>query len=216
MKLIAHWQPRGHTRAPSFKTVTVPADGTYDAYVISDPMVTRETALRRGFLTFAPLRTHALEREVPKMSRRRSPVASLVLSAFITLSMLVLPVRSAFADGQVLELPQVSSAAVASPTTSDDYLAPQTPVSRHRSNRQQVADETPPPGVGSLADYMHQSDEDSSPYPASAGAMSMSPAAVGFDTSGDRSATVNNVILGALALGLFAYEIHAAHQHHRR
>jgi hypothetical protein len=61
---------------------------------------------------------------------------------------------------------------------------------------------------------MHQSDGESSPYPASA--MSMSPAAGRYDPNRDRNAMVNNVILGVLALGLFAYEVHAANQHHRR
>ena len=151
------------------------------------------------------------------MGRRcRLRIPAVVLSGLITLSMLALPLRNAFADGQVLELPQVSSAAIASPVTSDDGLAPPVSASRHNSTHQQVADSTPPPGVGSLADYMHQSDEDSSPYAGSAGAMPMSPGAGGFDSNGNRSAMVNNVILGALALGLFAYEIHAAHQHHRR
>jgi hypothetical protein len=177
-------------------------------------MVSGKTVLKRGFRTPELFRADALEGEAPQIGRRRPlRIPAVILSGLITLSMLALPVRTAFADGQVLELPQVSSAAVASSATSDD-LVPLPPVPRHRSARQQVADSAPPAGVGSLADYMHQSDGESSPYPASA--MSMSPAAGRYDPNGDRNAMVNNVILGVLALGLFAYEVHAANQHHRR
>ena len=120
-----------------------------------------------------------------------------------------------FAVAVSLAVAQEPAIQVAAPATSYDHYSPPEPVSRHRSTPQQVADSTPPSGVGSLDDYMHQSESDSSPYPASS-AMTRSPSAGRYDPNGDRSAMVTNVILGALAIGLFAYELHAANQHHRR
>ena len=175
-----------------------------------------EMTMGRGFPTTQSSAGPKMGRDASHMGRRRrSRIPAVILSSFITLSMLAMPVGRAFADGQVLELPQVSSTPVAAPATSYDQYSPPEPVSRHRSAPQQVADSTPPSGVGSLDDYMHQSESDSSPYPASS-AMTMSPSAGRYDPNGDRSAMVTNVILGALAIGLFAYELHAANQHHRR
>jgi hypothetical protein len=116
----------------------------------------------------------------------------------------VLPARTAFAD-QVLELPQAAAPA-SSPDGSADGAAVEPEPQRQAMTRM-------PAGLGSIDDYENQGE---SSYPAG---IASPPSNLRVDPNGpnrNREALVNDVILGALAIGLFAMEVHAAHQHRHR
>ena len=67
-----------------------------------------------------------------------------------------------------------------------------------------------PSGLGSVDDYENQGE---SSYPA---AVAGAPSNLRVDPNGNRDALVKDVVLGALVIGLFALEAHAAQQHRHR
>ncbi len=67
-----------------------------------------------------------------------------------------------------------------------------------------------PSGLGSIEDYERQGEPSSS-----AGIAGARPS-LRIDRNNNRQALANDVTLGALAIGLFALEVHAAHQHRHR
>ncbi len=89
-----------------------------------------------------------------------------------------------------------------------------------------------PANLGSVEDYEHQDGEDapSTSYSRRYSSSGFGGQAAGFGGTGgnfaganlqfdpghDRQALTNNLILGALALGLFAMEVQASHHHHHR
>jgi hypothetical protein len=145
------------------------------------------------------LRHHASQNR----TRRWSRTLTLALSALLAVSTCALPATSAFAE-QVLELPQA-----AAQTPSAD--APAEAEAEPKPRRQAM---TPmPAGLGSIDDYENQGE---SSYPAG---IASPPPNLRVDPNGpnrNREGLVNDVILGALAIGLFAMEVHAAHQHRHR
>ena len=70
-----------------------------------------------------------------------------------------------------------------------------------------------PSGLGSIDDYESQGESSSSTGITSAPS---NPRIDPNGPNGNRQALVNDVILGALVVGLFAMEVHAAHQHRHR
>ncbi len=139
-----------------------------------------------------------------KRTRRWSKTLTLALSALLAASIGVLPARTAFAD-QVLELPQAAAPA-SSPDGSADGAAVEPEPQRQAMTRM-------PAGLGSIDDYENQG-ESSNPA-----GIASPPSNLRIDPNGpnrNREALVNDVILGALAIGLFAMEVHAAHQHRHR
>ncbi len=141
-----------------------------------------------------------MHRVCGKRLLRRRRMLTLALSAVLVACICILPARRAFAD-QVLELP-----ATAAPASSPDASvggAPE-PEPKHRTMAPM------PSGLGSIEDYERQGEPSSS-----AGIAGARPN-LHIDPSGNRQALANDVILGALAIGLFALEVHAAHQHRHR
>lgn len=136
-----------------------------------------------------------------KRVRRRSITFIVPLSALLAVSILTLPAPSVFAE-QVLEVPQT---AASTPLRDAPIDAEPEPEPQHRALAPM------PSGLGSIQDYENQ-DESDRPV-----GFSNNPSNVRIDqfgSSGNRSALANNVLLGALAIGLFAMELHAAHRHH--
>jgi hypothetical protein len=150
-----------------------------------------------GAASIDSLRHRASQKRVRRWLRS----AILVLSVVLAASICVLPARTAFAD-QVLELPQAAAPA-SSPDRSADGAAVEPEPQRQAM--------TPmPAGLGSIDDYENQGE---SSYPAG---IASAPSNLRVDPNGpnrNREGMVNDVILGALAIGLFAMEVHAAHQH---
>jgi len=83
-----------------------------------------------------------------------------------------------------------------------------------------------PANLGSIDDYEHQEDEDRPAYAGSSGYASSNSSGGGFggnyggttlrfEPGNGREALTNNLLLGAVVLGLFAMEVDASH-HHRR
>lgn len=142
-----------------------------------------------------------------KSGRRVSRILSMVLSTVLAASILALPATKALADGQVLELPQVANApSESAPVVRRRHVAPPPT---------QMADAPMPAGMGTLQDYEHQDDStaqnSSSP---SSFAIGGSNGAVGVDPNGNRDALIGDAILGAVAIGLFALEVHQARRHY--
>ena len=135
-----------------------------------------------------------------KRVRRWSRLLTVALSAVLAVSICVLPARTAFAN-QVLELPQ-TTAPVSSPAASADGAAEPEP------QRQAVA--PMPSGLGSVDDYENQGESSYS------GGIANAPSNLRIDPNGNRDALVKDVVLGALVIGLFALEAHAARQHRHR
>jgi hypothetical protein len=136
-----------------------------------------------------------------KRVRRWLRSSILVLSVVLAASICVLPARMAFA-AQVLELP-------ADPASSPDGSADR--AGEPLPHRHAMA--PTPSGLGSIDDYERQGE---SPSSAGIGSAGSNPRIDPNGPNRDRQALVNNVILGALAIGLFAMEVHAAHQHRHR
>lgn len=163
----------------------------------------------KGMLGIWPVRVASMDflghRISQKWARRWSSALILALSAVVSVSICVLPARTALAE-QILELPQES----ASPASVD---APAEVEPQPKPRRQPV---TPiPSGVGSIEEYESQGESDG---PARFASGPSNPQIDVYGTtglSGNRGRMVNNVLLGALALGLLAMELHAAHHHHR-
>jgi hypothetical protein len=142
-----------------------------------------------------------------RMRRGWSTLTVAFLVALVT-SICVLPMRTAFAD-QVLELPQAPARAASSDTSRDaSRYVPDDVAPKPAPHRRAMA--PMPAGLGSIDDYESQDGSSSSSGIAGAG---LSPR---IDPNRNGDALANEVILGALVIGLFAMEVHAAHQHHRR
>ena len=158
-------------------------------------------------LTATVLRHLATQKSCRRGRKVLSKTPPMALMALLIASILVLPASRALADGQILELPQVAEA------------RPQPQPSRRprvASPPAEVAD-APIPGMGTLQDYEHQDDRPAQNPPQSSASLAMggSNGAIVVDPGGNRDALINDAILGAVAIGLFALEVHAAH-HHRR
>lgn len=136
-----------------------------------------------------------------KRMRRWARLSVLALSTVIAVSICILPARTTFAD-QVLELPQAVAPASYRDASAADGAAEPPP------RRQAMA--PMPSGLGSLDDYERQGESD---RPAG---LASGPSNVRIDPNGNREALANDIILGALVIGLFALEMHAAHQNRHR
>lgn len=132
--------------------------------------------------------------------RRCSTTLTIALSAVLTASICVLPARMAFAD-QVLELPQA-----AAPVSSQ--YASGAPAAAPEPERQAMA--PMPAGIGSVDEYESQGE---SSYPAG---IASTPSNLHIDPNRNRDGLVKDLVLGALVIGLFALEVHAAQQHRHR
>lgn len=110
-------------------------------------------------------------------------------------------------------------------SASDEIAAPRR--SPHRTAIARRDSTAPlPANLGSVDDYEHQDGDDSSSSPRSASSRfsgsgggfatpgNFGAANLQFDPGNDRHALTNNLVLGALVIGLFAIEVQAAHQHH--
>ena len=136
------------------------------------------------------------------------------------------PSSSAFA-AQVLELPHTSTPALSSGLPVDPVEPVDDDIPVERATPKAAPRKLPPmpAGLGSIDDYKNQGESESS-YPAgySAGAApSSSMRAMGIDLNnplnspnGNRQTLRNEVMLGALVLGLMALEAHSAHQNRHR
>ena len=141
-----------------------------------------------------------IHRVFGKQLLRGRRMLTLALSAVLVACICILPARTAFAD-QVLELP-ATAAPASSPDTSADGARETQP--KHHAMAPM------PAGLGSIEDYERQGEPSSS-----AGIAGARPS-LRIDRNNNRQALANDVILGALAIGLFALEVHAAHQHRHR
>lgn len=141
-----------------------------------------------------------MHRVCGKRLLRRRRMLTLALSAVLVACICILPARSAFAD-QVLELP-ATAAPASSPDASVDGARETQP--KHHAMAPM------PSGLGSIEDYERQGEPSSS-----AGIAGARPS-LRIDRNNNRQALANDVTLGALAIGLFALEVHAAHQHRHR
>lgn len=154
------------------------------------------------------------------------------LAVSLAASLCIAPITTALAD-QVLEVPQM-----AAPATSADASAKDAAPAAHPRHSHHEVTERPkamaplPANLGSVEDYEHQDGEDapSSSYSRRYSSSGFGGQAAGFggpggnfaganlqfDPGHDRQALTNNLILGALAIGLFAMEVQASHHHHHR
>jgi hypothetical protein len=148
------------------------------------------------------LRHQASQNRTPRRSTL-SKLSKLAISALLAASVCGLPATTAFAE-QVLEVPRV-----AAPTPAEapvDAAVEPDPVHRVMAPM--------PSGVGSVNDYETQ---DESSYPPGALAPSArAPQGAFVDPAHNRQALTNDVIMGALVIGLFALEAHSAHQSRHR
>jgi hypothetical protein len=141
-------------------------------------------------------------RESQKRRRRRSKTLIITLAVILAASICGLPTTDAFAD-QMLELPQVAAPA---PMPHPRAVAEPDPESPNRAMAPM------PPGLGSIDEYESQGDSEGPARLASGPSnLQIDP----YGPQGNRSSLASNVLLGALTLGLFAMELHAAHRHHR-
>ena len=131
----------------------------------------------------------------------------------------------AFAD-PVLEIPQMNAPVPTEAPAASEASAPSRS-SHHAAQAQRAATAPMPANLGSIDDYEHQDGDDSSSYSARAASSGFGGAGAGlgmpgnfgganlqFDRGNDRQALANNLVLGALVLGLFAMEVQASHHHH--
>jgi hypothetical protein len=142
---------------------------------------------------------------IDKHRRRLSKIPTKALAAILAMSICVTEAGMAFAD-PVLELPQLATTSTPIDTAADE-TAPVKP-----RPRETVA---MPKELGTLQDYERESDSD----PAvgnSQGFASSAPANRRFEANPSGQTLAQNVIIGALMLGVFAMELHAAHQHRHR
>ena len=146
-----------------------------------------------------------------------------VLAAVLATTISLLPATKVLAD-QVLVLPQMTT-----PTAAPDLSSP-APVYAPDHRRNPSAKRTPeaplPANLGSIEDYEHQGEEDRPSYSGTSSYASSNFQGGGFggnyggttlqfEPGNSREALTNNLILGAVVLGLFAMEVDAAHHHHR-
>jgi hypothetical protein len=150
---------------------------------------------------------HMGQPKLPKRLRqgsRRSRIAfSAGLAAIISIVLSAVPVANAIAE-QTLELPQTAAA--------NSAFAPSEVVADAAPKPQPEVMAPMPAGVGSLADY---EDQDSSPQQAQA-RNAMGSAGSPIDPLGSHPSLGNEVVMGALVLGVLAMELGAAHHHRHR
>jgi hypothetical protein len=140
---------------------------------------------------------HRLRHRVSqKGTARGSRIAGVALSAILAASIAGLVPTDVHA-AQVLELPQTAPASSEVPAPP-----PISPPARARGARSEAA----PAGVGSVSDYESQEGD---PQASVAAPQASSP----FDRRGNRAALTNELMMGALVIGVLAMELHAAHQH---
>jgi hypothetical protein len=148
------------------------------------------------------LRHQASQNRTPRRSAL-SKLSKLAISAVLAVSVCGLPATTALAE-QVLEVPRVTA-----PTPAEAPMeAAVEPDPVHRVMAPM------PSGVGSVNDYETQ---DESSYLVGATSPSISRAnGARIDPSGNRQSLTNEVILGAVVIGLFALEAHSANQRRHR
>src|SRR5579862_1701594 len=142
------------------------------------------------------------------------------LAGILAIGIGLMPATHALAE-QVLEVPQIATPASAASTASAGSEAPAAiPHHRHRQTAQRNIDAPTPSNIGSIDDYEHQEEADS--FPGSSRYASSSNFAgsgfggnyggttLQFESGNSREAVTNNLILGAMVLGLFAMEVDAA------
>ena len=162
----------------------------------------QEAMVSAGFGRMRKSITHILRVPISQKSRR---LRSRLLSGLLAASILILPARHALADGQVLELPRVESAAAA-------Y---ETPAPLPRVAPPRAEDDRPVAGMGSLQDYERDDGQAASQSPSLGGGYASSGVAPRPERPTNQDALLTDVIVGAVAIGLFALEVHAAQHHHR-
>ena len=178
---------------------------------------------------FSPIRFVQHENVQGARSRRcGARWSTRVMAAALALGLAVLPIGTAFAGEQVLEIPQVASAPAEVPSplkphgtttyaggdayanaTPDSYAEPAAAATGPTDPPDTVAANDkyypPDPNVGSISDYQNQQGENARP---------------GFGSgSGTRrneppSSMTTNLIVGGIIVGLVALEM--ASHHHRR
>jgi hypothetical protein len=175
-----------------------------------------EGGINHGFWPLIAADAHSLRhRAYQKRHARRLRFPALAAVLMLTASMVMLPAERALADGQVLELPQTTTAS-APPSTP--YAAPapaaypaDEAAPEPAPEPAEVADATPPPGVGDINDYMHQDGQPAQshgqtgyaqPYPGS------HP-----DPHSNPPSLATTAIVGAIAVGLIALDVYASHHH---
>ena len=161
--------------------------------------------MESGFKYMKAGRTDSLRHEAPQKRRPAGLRASAVaIVALVATSIAALPVGQAFAAGQVLELPQVTTP---HPRAEETAFAP--PPERAPAHRE-VANAPLPPGIGSVNDYMHQEDrEQRAVAPQQTGGMRI-------DNRAGGSSMAANAMLAGLAIGLLALQIQSARHHRHR
>lgn len=168
-----------------------------------------ETSIRHRFWPGKAAGADSL-RQVAHQKRhfRATRLSALGIALTVALSIVAIPAGPALAGGQVLELPQ--AAAPSSPPPAPAYETP--PPSAAAPEPAEVADATPPPGVGGIDDYMHQ---DGQPPSSSHARNAQSYSSQQPDPYANRSSATTDAIVAAVALGMIALDIYAAHHHHR-
>ena|SRR5579871_461757 len=155
---------------------------------------------------------HALRRPTSqKRASRRPRMLTVAVAALLTTLVGFAPARMAFAE-QVLELPQPTAPSVSSSVPTDEGATVE------KSAPREVA--PLPSGLGSIDDYENQ---DSSPrssryaagYPAGYAANGVGASGgTRIDHRGQPTQLQNEVMLGAVVLGVLAMEL--SHSHHHR
>lgn len=146
--------------------------------------------------------THGLEHHAPRkrqyrLLRIRRVALALILALSIGMLPAMVPARVAFAS-QTLELPSSAPSSTSNPSIEN----PPPPQARIRST------DPLPPGLGTIDDYEAQDPS----YRSSAGSNAPSGNAPA-ERRANQPALVNEVVVGALVLGVLAMEMHAAHRH---
>jgi hypothetical protein len=165
-----------------------------------------ETAIRHWFWPGRAAGADSLRYPAhQKRHRRATRFSALALTLTLALSIVAIPPGPALAGGQVLELPQ---AAAPSSPPAPTYETP--PPSAPAPEPSEVADAAPPPGVGGIDDYMHQ---DGQPPSTSQAGNAQSYSSQQPDPRANRSSATTDAIVAAVALGMIALDIYAAHHH---
>ncbi len=154
---------------------------------------------------------HALRRSTSqKRASRRPRMLTVAIAALLTAVVGVAPARMAFAE-QVLELPQPTAPSLSSGGPAEAGPAVE------KSAPREVA--PLPSGLGSIDDYENQ-DSSSRPsryatgYPAGYAANGVGASGgTRIDHRGQPTQLQNEVMLGAVVLGVLAMELGRAHRH---
>jgi hypothetical protein len=162
------------------------------------PTATRNVIGDRGILVMDAASLDRLGQRAPqKRVRRPSTMVIRMLSALLAVAIGAIPARVAFA-GQTLELPQTAAPVTSASTPIGDTTTPEP---------QPQAIAALPAGLGSIDDYESQ-DSDARPAP-TANRVASRP----FDRQSNHPSMANDVILGALILGVLAMELSGGHRH---